>query len=96
MRAERAARARSGGSQPARPRRCKKCRKVFPAVKDMSEELAGRVRVLKVDTVKSEELAMDLGVSKLPHFKLFKNGAPVADFVGSDPAKLRRAIDAQL
>ena len=53
---------------------CGPCRMVGPAVKQLSKELDGRIKVAKVNVDESPEIAARYGVRSIPLLLLFKGG----------------------
>src|SRR5215510_1119003 len=64
---------------------CGPCRMVAPVVEQIARELAGRLRVIKVDVDRNPRAAAAYGVQSIPTLYLFKDGAPVARVVGYLP-----------
>ncbi len=62
---------------------CGPCRMVAPEVARAAEQLAGRAVVLKVDTDRVPELAHRYGVSGIPNFVVFRDGAVVFQKAGA-------------
>jgi len=61
---------------------CMPCKMVAPAVEELAEEFAGRVKVCKLDTDEARETAMKLSISAIPTLMLFKDGQVEKKFVG--------------
>ena len=64
---------------------CGPCRMVAPIVAQIAEEMAGKVKVCKVDVDENQELAMRYKVASIPTLILFKNGEAVTGMVGARP-----------
>jgi thioredoxin 1 len=64
---------------------CGPCKMVAPVVAEIAEELAGVVKVAKVDVDDNRELAIEYGISSIPTLMVFKNGEPVKAAVGVRP-----------
>ena len=64
---------------------CGPCRMVAPIVAEIAEEMAGKVKVCKVDVDENQELAMKYRVASIPTLIVFKNGQPVTGMVGARP-----------
>jgi len=64
---------------------CGPCRMMAPILDELSEELAGKLKICKVDTdgQDNQQLAMKYHIQSIPNMKLFKNGQVVKEFVGS-------------
>ncbi len=76
---------------------CMPCKMIAPTVEELAEEYAGKVRIGKVDTDQSQQIAMKFGISAIPTLILFKNGEMVNKFVGlQQKADLKAALDEAL
>jgi putative thioredoxin len=64
---------------------CGPCRTLAPVLEQAVAERAGQVALVKVDVDANQELAASFGVRGIPAVKAFRNGRPVADFVGAQP-----------
>lgn len=61
---------------------CGPCRMMAPIVSELAEELAGKVKVCKVNVDEEQELAMAYRIDAIPTLIVFKNGAPANVSVG--------------
>ena len=64
---------------------CGPCKMIAPALEEISEELADKVTIAKVDIMDSTDTAAKFGVQSIPLMVLFKNGEPVAQKLGAAP-----------
>ena len=64
---------------------CGPCRMVGPIVDEIAEELAGKVKVCKVNVDEQGELAQKFGVMSIPTLIVFKDGKVAKTSVGSKP-----------
>ena len=64
---------------------CGPCRMVAPIVAEIAAEMAGKVKVCKVDVDENRELAMTYRVASIPTLMVFKGGQPVRTAVGARP-----------
>jgi thioredoxin 1 len=64
---------------------CGPCKMIAPALEEISEELAGKVRIVKMDIMESTDTPTQYGVQSIPLMVLFKNGEPVAQKLGAAP-----------
>jgi len=64
---------------------CGPCRAVAPTVESIATEYAGKVKVVKVNTDESGEVAMKLGITSIPTLMVFKGGQMVERVVGNRP-----------
>jgi len=72
---------------------CPPCRAAMPILAQLSDEFAGKLTVVTIDTDAEPRVAADLGVLALPTFVLYRNGIPVVHTVGFQPrAKLLEKI----
>jgi thioredoxin 1 len=64
---------------------CGPCKMIAPALEEISTELAGKVKVAKLNIDENPELAAKFGVRSIPTLAMFKGGE-VADIkVGAAP-----------
>src|SRR5690349_8775963 len=61
---------------------CGPCRMLAPVIDSVADELAGKVKVGKVDTDNNREISMKYGITAIPTVIIFKGGQPVKKFVG--------------
>lgn len=69
---------------------CGPCRLIAPALEELATELAGKVRIAKVNVDDLPELAAPLGIQGIPTLVLFQNGQPVDRIVGAAPKAAMR------
>lgn len=76
---------------------CGPCRAVAPALEQLSVDLAGSVRVVKVNVDVSPEVSSRLGVQGIPTMVLFVDGVEVARQVGALPGEaISRWVEGEL
>ena len=64
---------------------CGPCKMIGPSLEEISNELAGKVKVVKLNIDENPELAAQFGVRSIPTLAMFKGGE-VADIkVGAAP-----------
>ena len=56
---------------------CGPCRRLEPELNAVAQEMAGQVKVLKVDVDASPEIAERYGVQGIPQMTVLKDGKPV-------------------
>lgn len=56
---------------------CGKCAMMEDVVAEFAEEHEGRIKVCQIDTDRSQKLAAEFGVKKVPTFVSFRAGRPV-------------------
>jgi putative thioredoxin len=71
---------------------CGPCRTLGPILEKLEREYAGRFKLAKVNADESQELAGALGVRSIPDVVAFRDGKPVAHFVGALPESQVRAF----
>ena len=64
---------------------CGPCKQIGPALEEISEELAGKVTIVKLNIDEHPEAAAKYGVRSIPTMILFKDGAPAATKIGAAP-----------
>lgn len=69
---------------------CGPCRVLGPSIEQLAAEQEGRWELVKLNTEDHPEIAQQYQVMSIPNVKLFRDGKPVAEFVGALP---RRAIE---
>jgi len=61
---------------------CGPCKAMAPAIDKLAEEMAGQVKVVKVDIDTNPSVASQFGVMSIPSFIIFKGGAEVGRKMG--------------
>lgn len=61
---------------------CPPCKRIAPLIEQLSDQLAGRAVVAKLAVEEQPRLAGKLGVSAVPTFIFFANGAETKRMVG--------------
>jgi putative thioredoxin len=76
---------------------CAPCRALGPILEKLEREYAGRFRLVKVNLDENPELAAAFGVRSIPDVIAFREGKPVAHFLGALPeSQVRAFIDSLL
>ncbi|NJC74248.1 thioredoxin [Planosporangium thailandense] len=76
---------------------CGPCRMVSPALETVARELAGRVKLVKVDVDKAPKLAQRFTIQAVPTLILMRNGQVIARQAGAAPAAaLRKWVEESL
>jgi thioredoxin 1 len=71
---------------------CGPCRLIAPIVEEIAEEMAGKAKVVKVNTDENPNLAMKYGIRAIPTIMVFKNGRVVDTRVGVQPKEVLKAL----
>src|SRR5512139_3591858 len=64
---------------------CGPCKMIAPSLEEISEELADKVTIAKVDIMENTDISSKYGVQSIPLMVLFKGGQPVAHKLGAAP-----------
>ena len=64
---------------------CGPCKQIAPALEELSDELAGKVTIAKLNTDDFPEVASKFGIRGIPTMILFKDGKQHATKVGAQP-----------
>ena len=76
---------------------CGPCKMIGPSLEEISEELADKVTIAKVDIMENTDTAAKYGVQSIPLMVLFKNGQPVAQKLGAAPkSQLKGWLEGEL
>jgi len=70
---------------------CGPCRMVSPALAQVAEELAGRIKLVKVNVDDSPRLQQRFGIQAIPTLQIIRDGAVAAQRAGAAPAEDLRA-----
>ena len=64
---------------------CGPCKMIGPALEEISDELAGKVTIAKLNIDDNPDAPSKYGVRGIPTMILFKDGQPAATKVGAEP-----------
>jgi len=64
---------------------CGPCKMIGPALEELSEELAGKVKIVKVNVDENPNSPAQMGVRGIPALFLFKDGQIVSNRAGAAP-----------
>ncbi|WP_271077665.1 thioredoxin [Aurantiacibacter sp. MUD61] len=64
---------------------CGPCKMIAPALEELSDELADKVTIAKMDIMENPDVPGKMGVQSIPFLVVFKNGEPVAQQMGAAP-----------
>jgi thioredoxin 1 len=76
---------------------CGPCKMLEPVVKELADEWAEKVKIVKLDVDHNPNLAMQYQVMGVPTLMLFKNGEPAERLTGFQPkTRIQSKIDPHL
>jgi len=64
---------------------CGPCKMIGPALEEISDELAEKVTIAKMDIMENTTIPGEIGVQSIPLMVLFKDGKAVAQKLGAAP-----------
>ncbi|MFN3144970.1 MAG: thioredoxin [Paracoccaceae bacterium] len=64
---------------------CGPCKQIGPALEELSEQYAGKVKIAKVNVDDNPNSPAELGVRGIPALFLFKDGQVVSNKIGAAP-----------
>ena len=62
---------------------CGPCKMIAPHLEAISEEMAGKVKIVKMDVDENQQVPQALRIMSMPTLIAFKGGQPVAQKVGA-------------
>ena len=62
---------------------CNPCKMMAPTVAKLAEAYEGKVKVGKINVDENMTIAQKYRVASIPNFVIFRDGPPVANFVGA-------------
>ena len=76
---------------------CGPCKAIAPALEQLAADLAGTLRVVKVNVDQAPDVSARLGVQGIPTMVLYRDGAELARQVGALPGPaIREWVDREL
>jgi len=76
---------------------CGPCKQIGPALEELSETYAGKIKIAKVNVDENPDLPMQFGVRGIPALFMFKGGEVISNKVGAAPkASLQSWIDSAI
>ena len=62
---------------------CGPCRMLTPVIEDVAKDLAGKLKVGKINVDECQELASKFNILSIPTLIVFKQGKPIDQMVGA-------------
>jgi thioredoxin 1 len=62
---------------------CGPCKMIAPALEEIAGEMAGKVKIAKVNVDENQEIAAQYGIRSIPTLMIFKDGKLAATKVGA-------------
>ncbi|WP_095011203.1 thioredoxin [Tsuneonella mangrovi] len=76
---------------------CGPCKMIAPSLEEISDELADKVTIAKMDIMENTGVPGQIGVQSIPLMVLFKDGKPVAQKLGAAPkGQLKQWLEGEL
>lgn len=76
---------------------CGPCKMIGPSLEEISNELADKVTIAKMDIMENTDIPAQMGVQSIPLMVLFKNGEAVARKLGAAPkSQLKEWLESEL
>ena len=72
---------------------CGPCRMIAPILEELAQEMAGKLKIVKVNVDENPIVASSYGIMSIPTLILFRGGSPVGKMVGALP---KEALKQQL
>ncbi|NMC67967.1 MAG: thioredoxin [Spirochaetales bacterium] len=73
---------------------CGPCKMVAPIVEEIAKEYEGKLKVCKVNTDESQDIARKYQIASIPTLAIFKNGKEIKRQIGALPKPmLKKFID---
>ena len=67
---------------------CAPCKIIAPALEQIAQEYAGRVKVVKLNTDQNQNIAMKYNIRGIPTLLIFKYGEMLDRIVGAVPKRM--------
>ena len=75
---------------------CGPCRRLHPILEALADELAGRLRIVRLDTATNTQVTVDQAVLNIPTLILYIEGQAVERFGFMSQARLRKRLEKRL
>lgn len=64
---------------------CGPCKQIGPSLEELSDEYAGKVKIVKVNVDENPNAPAQFGVRSIPALFMFKDGAVISNKIGAAP-----------
>jgi thioredoxin 1 len=64
---------------------CGPCRQIGPSLEELSSEMIGKVKIVKLNVDENPSVASRYGIRSIPHLMMFKSGKVESTFSGAAP-----------
>ena len=64
---------------------CGPCRMIAPALEEISKEMEGKVKIVKLNVDENPGIAGQFGIRSIPTLMMFKDGTLASQMVGAKP-----------
>ena len=76
---------------------CGPCKAMGPIFDELATEYAGRITLAKMNVDEAQTIPSQYGIMSIPNFIVFKDGAPIKQFVGMRSKEdMKKELDALL
>ena len=76
---------------------CGPCKMIAPALEEIAGEMAGKIKIAKVNVDENQEIAAQYGIRSIPTLMIFKDGKLAATKVGAlSKSQLTLFLDSNL
>jgi len=73
---------------------CMPCKMVTPILKEIAEEMEGKIKIARLDVDNSPQSAGQYGIRSIPSLLIFKSGSVVEQIIGALPKNtIQQKID---
>ena len=64
---------------------CGPCKMIGPSLEEISDEMAGKIKIVKINVDENPGVAGKMGIRSIPTLMLFKDGQLASQKVGASP-----------
>jgi thioredoxin 1 len=68
---------------------CSACRQIEPWLQGLAQQLAGQLKIVKIDSTRARRVAQAFGIRMAPTLIVFRNGQPMQTIQGKPPTPNR-------